>query len=266
MLINKRNAMLAGKRLPYDAEVEYLQSDGNAYINTGVIGTDRLIIDSVWSYAAPNAYAAPFGARASAASNALAITGHDVTIDNRLYMNYGTAAGWLTVLNVTSYGYNWAVHVENGNCQIFRDDVLVNKNRNTQTTFSTLVPMIIFGFVNSTTANSLIARDLRMYSWSAKEGNISLRDLIPVRFTNENGVSEGAMFDRANPTVGMNPDGSARTDGLYRNRGTGAFIIGPDASAANGGGYKLRCTRRSYRRSSRPSARFFQPRLWKEVA
>lgn len=53
-------------------------------------------------------------------------------------------------------------------------------------------------------------------------------DLQPVRFTNENGVTEGAMFDRANPTVGMNPDGSARDDGLYRNRGTGAFVIGPD--------------------------------------
>ena len=41
-------------------------------------------------------------------------------------------------------------------------------------------------------------------------------------------MTEGAMFDRANPTVGMNPDGSARDDGLYRNRGTGAFVIGPD--------------------------------------
>jgi hypothetical protein len=39
------------------------------------------------------------------------------------------------------------------------------------------------------------------------------------------------MYDRANPTVGMNPDGSPRTDGLYRNQGTGAFIIGPDKSA-----------------------------------
>ena len=42
---------------------------------------------------------------------------------------------------------------------------------------------------------------------------------------------EGAMYDRANPTVGMNPDGSARTDGLYRNRGTGAFLYGSDKTA-----------------------------------
>ena len=66
------------------------------------------------------------------------------------------------------------------------------------------------------------------------DGN-KIQHLVPVRFTNELGQTEGAMYDRANPTVGMNPDGSARTDGLYRNRGTGAFVIGSDASAANGG-------------------------------
>ena len=57
---------------------------------------------------------------------------------------------------------------------------------------------------------------------------VLVRDFQPVRFTNENGVSEGAMYDRANPTIGMNPDGSARDDGLYRNRGTGAFLYGND--------------------------------------
>lgn len=32
------------------------------------------------------------------------------------------------------------------------------------------------------------------------------------------------------------------------------------------GGYKRKCVRRSHRRSWRPSARFYAPRLWKEVA
>ena len=41
---------------------------------------------------------------------------------------------------------------------------------------------------------------------------------------------EGAMYDRLG-TGGMNPDGSPRTDGLYRNRGTGAFTIGSDKTA-----------------------------------
>jgi hypothetical protein len=68
----------------------------------------------------------------------------------------------------------------------------------------------------------------KIYGFKVWESGILVRDFIPVRFTNELGVSEGAMFDRANPTVGMNPDGSPRTDGLYRNRGTGVFSWGDD--------------------------------------
>jgi hypothetical protein len=40
-------------------------------------------------------------------------------------------------------------------------------------------------------------------------------DLISVRFTNEQGVSEGAMYDRV-------------SGAMFRNAGTGAFTIGPD--------------------------------------
>lgn len=56
----------------------------------------------------------------------------------------------------------------------------------------------------------------------------------------------------------------------YGNAGTGDFIVGPDAPAMTGGGYKRLCVKRSHRRSSRPSARFWHaahlPRTWKEVA
>lgn len=40
-------------------------------------------------------------------------------------------------------------------------------------------------------------------------------DFIPVRFTNEQGVSEGAMYDRVSGQ-------------LFCNQGTGDFVIGPD--------------------------------------
>ena len=42
MLINLRNALMSGKRLPYDAEVEYLESTGTQWINTGVNGAADL--------------------------------------------------------------------------------------------------------------------------------------------------------------------------------------------------------------------------------
>ena len=39
MLINLRNALMAGKRLPYDTEVEYLESTGTQYIDTGIVSS-----------------------------------------------------------------------------------------------------------------------------------------------------------------------------------------------------------------------------------
>lgn len=55
----------------------------------------------------------------------------------------------------------------------------------------------------------------RLYSFTIARGNSLELDLIPVRFTNENGVSEGAMFDII-------------TRRLFRNAGTGDFVLGPD--------------------------------------
>ena len=40
MLINLRNALMTGKRLPYDAEVEYLESTGTQWIDTGIVAAD----------------------------------------------------------------------------------------------------------------------------------------------------------------------------------------------------------------------------------
>ena len=55
----------------------------------------------------------------------------------------------------------------------------------------------------------------RYYNAKISVGDIVVIDAIPVRFTNENDVSEGAMYDRVSGQ-------------LFRNAGTGAFIIGPD--------------------------------------
>jgi len=47
---------------------------------------------------------------------------------------------------------------------------------------------------------------------------ILLRDFLPVKFSNEQGVSEGAMYDCVSGQ-------------LFRNAGTGAFVVGPDKVA-----------------------------------
>ena len=55
---------------------------------------------------------------------------------------------------------------------------------------------------------------VRIYHLFGSSGNVKI-DLIPVRFTNENGETEGAMYDKI-------------SNMLFRNQGTGMFVIGPD--------------------------------------
>ena len=64
------------------------------------------------------------------------------------------------------------------------------------------------------TIDSVRARE-RIYGFSAERGGAAVIDLIPVRFTNGEGETEGAMYDRVSGT-------------LLRNVGTGAFTVGPD--------------------------------------
>lgn len=56
-----------------------------------------------------------------------------------------------------------------------------------------------------------------MYSLSIERSGEKVLDMIPVRFTNELGQSEGAMYDRVSRK-------------LFRNQGTGSFATGPDVA------------------------------------
>ena len=55
----------------------------------------------------------------------------------------------------------------------------------------------------------------RIYGCSITENDDIVCEYQPVRFTNEYGETEGAMYDRVSGQ-------------LFRNQGTGSFIIGPD--------------------------------------
>lgn len=234
MLINRRNAMLGGKRLPYDAEVEYLESTGTQYIDTGIvlqssdeIATKINILNNYQSII--------FGSRTSV---------------NSQNIGCGISGALELLVDVSDgdYGRYRAITSTNVPLGIYEISASMYERkisgavsaRNTTTSSEFAVPdncYLFYGSGNFWTTSRFIGR---FYYFRVLRNGALVRDFIPVRFMNEQGVSEGAFFDRANPTVGMNPDGSARTDGLYRNRGTGAFGYGSDkarsASAANGGG------------------------------
>ena len=215
------------RRLPYDAEVEYLESTGTQWIDTGLkVGSrNDLTLESAMAVSnVRSAWAFLFGAsKGGGHSDTKVLLSNSLTATDRVYAGYRRDSSAFTLcanngLDTTlrnmyrlSYG-RLKIATEGGAFLSF--------------TLPDPSGMAWDGDVHVCSDDN--RKDVKIYSFRFFEGDALICDLIPVRFTNENGQSEGAMYDRANPTVGMDPDGSARTDGLYRNQGTGSFIIGND--------------------------------------
>ena len=203
--------------LPYDAEVNYLESTGTQWIDTGFAPTSQSKVecDAQWMLTAQASGSGInptlFGARLGSP-----FTMYEVLQDvgDKIYYQYGNSSPYV----VTQYGVRRR-YLADGNRLLIDDNVMITAPASA---FSITYPLALLALNNNGTAVRFAqARVFRFKAWEAT-GTL-VRDFIPVRFTNELGQSEGAMYDRANPTVGMNPDGSPRTDGLYRNSGTGAF-------------------------------------------
>ena len=229
MMLAARGAFLAARRkpkLPYDAEVEYLESTGTQWIDTGYcpVSTDRITLTGeIQNLPSNNGVTyAICGCRNSPT---------DAYVGGQVYdgIIYGTFHNGIRLSNLDRYRASGTVYKTAFTLTLGNDERRVDINRKTYASYLTSESFVatksiwLFAF-NGTDWQSL---NYRLHSFEV-EGKVSM---IPVRFTNEQGVSEGAMYDRANPTVGINPDGSPRTDGLYRNRGRGAFLYGSDKTA-----------------------------------
>lgn len=211
-------------KLPYDAEVDYLGSTGTQYINTGVLPANNMSFDSAMMFTELTfSDHGVIGSRSSNARLQIAqVYGRKWTVGIG-----GTYDGNGSEVSTNTF-YQLHGEVSNGKT------VTLSANGSQCSTLTTTggmptIPLGILARNRGTYADAY--SKARIYSMKIYVSSVLVRDYIPVRFTNEQSVSEGAMYDRANPTVGMNPDGSPRTDGLYRNRGTGAFTIGVDKTA-----------------------------------
>lgn len=225
MLIAARNAMLAGAALPYDAEVEYLESTGTQWIDTGVFPFSDGYTSLEY--------------RASTASNLRSIiVGNlrEVRTQGVISSEFGG------LINIHPYcprayvgtinGSPWEVHLWGD--AVLPDvpvDVVVSfivssqvlsmsVNGGTPQTVSLGGAMVAAAdtlalFKDYRTLLSNFANSVRIYHMDISSESGYIRRFIPVRFTNKLGNSEGAMYDRVSGE-------------LFRNSGTGAFVIGPD--------------------------------------
>ena len=223
MLINLRNALMAGKRLPYDAEVEYLESTGTQYIDTGVpydssVACECLMAKTSNTISSNYIFGILWASADSSTVRRWAVSYNAYNSSlGRLYPQYDTTTN---MYNPTLLR-NDVIHKLQANSTTFAvDNTSVNV---TSTTFDPTTDVSIYIFARHTYAPQLDPNPVtgpqafRLYSFKIWKSGGLVCDFIPVRKG-----TVGYLYDRV----------SGR---LFGNQGTGAFVIGPDKVSSVGG-------------------------------
>ena len=214
-LLNRRRYMGGAKRLPYDAELEYLEGTGTQYINTGVLPTNEtswfIRIQRVDTSSTDEI---PLGSRDNGGYT------YDYTVWTNCGTNKGIAvhyafntgtsqredSGWVYKGNITNDFHT--VYVTPTTITVDGEVVYSWKNTERPTSQST-VPICLF---NTKNGNNIDARYFkgRMSAASIWLSDVLVFDAIPVRVG-----TTGYMYDKVSGQ-------------LFGNAGTGDFVLGPD--------------------------------------
>lgn len=205
------------KNLPYDSEVEYLESTGTQWIGTGISADQDILLECTGRWTDVSTTVVRYAVNAAASGRI-----NFGWMLNRTGSGFGLAAvtNSPTVADADTEWHSVSVcSTEESPCYEFDGE---KSSLTPQSSVSLLGIIKLFG--NGTNNASIRISYVKI---SRPSTDLTLLDLIPVRFTNQLGEPEGAMYDRLG-VGGMNPDGSPRNDGLYRNQGTGSFLLGDD--------------------------------------
>ena len=207
MLINLRNALMAGKRLPYDAEVEFLQSSGTQYVNTGVKFTAdnaRVKFTASVTYANDTALC---GSQNHSAENNYGFLCYLYSNAMRIYA--GTSNTGATASLVDGNAHTVDLQANSGTLTKTIDGTISTHNYN-----GTIVSGEDFTIFTSwkVSGSSMTARcvSAKIYAFQIWNNGVLVRDFIPVRKG-----TVGYLYDRV-------------TGKLFGNAGTGDFVVGQD--------------------------------------
>lgn len=185
---------------PYDAEIEYLESDGASYINTGIylntsnfeIGYEQVGVgtEKHWGYVHQNV-----------ANGAWVSVMHDVACFGKITNN----------VNISSYltsGNNTIKYTQTG---ITVNNTTKSKNLNLSGVDNlSTVPVPIFSWYDFYSRGMEYSENYPLKSFYIKNNGVLVLDMIPVRVG-----QVGYMYDKVSGQ-------------LFGNDGTGAFILGQD--------------------------------------
>ncbi len=204
MMIAKRFMQFASRRaLPYDSEVEYLESSGTQYIDTGFYPTGASAFDVSGEFTVATATSTRFGARVGYANKCFAamVAGNQIRLDHGANMYYYTPTTTITTrlvldgVNLTAQAYDSA------------GELSWSTSISAQS-FSTGHTVMLFALNNNGTVNGL--GSMKISACKLYESGVLALDLIPVRVG-----TVGYMYDRVSAT-------------LFGNAGSGAFSYGSD--------------------------------------
>ena len=199
----------ARKRLPYDAEVQYLQSSGTQYIDTGFTPSANAGMMLDFAPIQRGGTTVVAGSRTSGTNTRFWVN-PSVAISSQPLM----ACGFGDVYTFDGVNYSLGVryqvavnYLASGYAEFLGHHVSLS------TFAGNPWSVYLFAANVSGTATFAATSTARIYGAAISRGGILVRDFIPVR---KGGV--GYMYDRI----------SGR---LFGNAGTGAFTIGPDKTA-----------------------------------
>lgn len=207
-------------RLPYDAEVGYLETANVQYIDVGLkANLDSHVEFSFVVTDDTRRYVMFFGSRRGWGNDAFCAW---AGTNEKGAIQFGKQGSPNFSKNIPA-GHPCVCTLSKGGSSLVMDGGIFMRHPAYNVPFETprncLLMKGYWAAPPSTDANGSFARYFYLKWW---QSGVLVRDFIPVRFTNGQGRAEGAMFDRANP------EGGPLGNGLYPNSGTGAFIIGPD--------------------------------------
>ena len=176
--------------------VDYIESDGNCYINTNVFADNTYTFDTTVAFVKENYNCVPWGVRSS---------GTYTTENSQCYLNSNTYGNSTTrEIKLYSTSVSLATNWSSGIIPEI-DKVYELKGMTVVPTMTTMkYPIILFGLNNIGTINTSVGV-CRIYKWTAYSNGVVVKDLRPCVVAGEAG-----LYDMV-------------TGNLFYNKGTGTL-------------------------------------------
>ena len=198
---------------PYK-QLEYIQSTGTQWIDTGVYGKTTTGIDMKFRQLSSTSYSGIFGGRTSYYANGFTYFNTDVGSTSKKLFQMANAQNSITLTDVAPYYFSvdTTLTINNGHLTL-TDGTYTSEYTNTaaSTPFTTVYTIYLFGVNDHGTLGDSYKYNLRVYYFKIYDGETLVRHLIPVQRKSDNVV---CMYDLV-------------TNEFFTNQGTGSFTAGP---------------------------------------